>query len=295
MMNRMLKKWLLCIVALIGFLPAMAGTADSTRSLLWKITSKSNTKPSYLFGTIHLVCPADYIWTDAMKKSLDASEKICLEIDMDNTNALAESFGLLVDPVKRLSDYFSATDYEKLQLYAKDSMEIDPQVLAYLKPVAVLMLLTKEAGTLCDVPVSYEENIMKTAKAKKKPIAGLETVAQQMKALESIPADTIVKYVLETINDKGEVNGADEYYKLVNAYKLQDIEKLQEMIASSEGLAAASDALLKERNKNWIGSMANMMKSGKSIFFAVGAGHLAGTNGVITLLRQAGYTVTPVR
>ena len=294
-MSKILKKWLLYIITIVGFYPAMAGTADSTRSLLWKITGKNNAKPSYLFGTIHLVCPGDYVWTDAMKKSLDASEKICLEIDMDNTNALAESFGLLVDPSKKLSDYFSTTDYEKLQQYAKDSMELEPQILTHLKPVAILMLLTKEAGSLCDVPVSYEENIMKTAKAKKKPIAGLETVAQQMKALESIPADTIVKYVLETINDKGDVNGADEYYKLVNAYKQQDIEKLQEMIASSEGLAAASDALLNERNRNWIGSMAEMMKTGKSVFFAVGAGHLAGRNGVIVLLRQAGYTVTPVR
>lgn len=294
-MSKRLKRWLVYIIAFLGIIPATAGKTDSTRSLLWKITGKNNTKPSYLFGTIHLVCPGDYIWTDAMKRSLDASEEVCLEIDMDNTNALAESFGLLVDPVKKLSDYFTSVDYIKLQQYAKDSLELEPQILVHLKPVAVLMLLTKEAGTLCDVPVSYEENIMKTAKAKKKPIVGLETVAQQMKALESVPADTIVKYVLETISNNNSEDGADEYMKLVNAYKNQDILKLQEMIASSEGLAAATDVLLNERNRNWIDNMKDIMNRGKSVFFAVGAGHLAGNDGVIALLRQAGYTVTPIR
>jgi hypothetical protein len=294
-MSKRLKRWLVYIIAFLGIIPATAGKTDSTRSLLWKITGKNNTKPSYLFGTIHLVCPGDYIWTDAMKRSLDASEEVCLEIDMDNTNALAESFGLLVDPVKKLSDYFTSVDYIKLQQYAKDSLELEPQILVHLKPVAVLMLLTKEAGTLCDVPVSYEENIMKTAKAKKKPIVGLETVAQQMKALESVPADTIVKYVLETISNNNSEDGGDEYMKLVNAYKNQDILKLQEMIASSEGLAAATDVLLNERNRNWIDNMKDIMNRGKSVFFAVGAGHLAGNDGVIALLRQAGYTVTPIR
>jgi hypothetical protein len=50
---------------------------------------------------------------------------------------------------------------------------------------------------------------------------------------------------------------------------------------------------LKNRNENWIPVMAVMMKK-RPVFFAVGAGHLAGDNGVIKLLRKAGYTLTPV-
>ena len=50
---------------------------------------------------------------------------------------------------------------------------------------------------------------------------------------------------------------------------------------------------LDERNNNWIPEIAKMSKD-VSTFYGVGAGHLGGKQGVINLLKKAGYTVTPI-
>jgi uncharacterized protein YbaP (TraB family) len=54
------------------------------------------------------------------------------------------------------------------------------------------------------------------------------------------------------------------------------------------------DAFLDERNKKWIERMEERMEQ-KPVFFAVGAGHLLGENGLIQLLRNSGYTVVPMK
>jgi uncharacterized protein YbaP (TraB family) len=66
------------------------------------------------------------------------------------------------------------------------------------------------------------------------------------------------------------------------------------MMGEEESLGGYEDLLLVTRNKNWIPVMGEMMKT-QPVFFAVGAGHLGGKNGVIALLRQEGYTVVPVK
>ena len=51
--------------------------------------------------------------------------------------------------------------------------------------------------------------------------------------------------------------------------------------------------LLEVRNENWMVKMPDMMKD-KSTFFAVGAAHLLGEQGMINLLRKKGYVVKPI-
>ncbi|MNE88753.1 TraB family protein [compost metagenome] len=80
----------------------------------------------------------------------------------------------------------------------------------------------------------------------------------------------------------------------MQSYHKQDLESLAKLILESDQLGSSADELLDKRNQNWIPKMEELMKT-KSCFFAVGAGHLGGPNGVIQLLRQKGYEVTPVR
>jgi uncharacterized protein YbaP (TraB family) len=77
-------------------------------------------------------------------------------------------------------------------------------------------------------------------------------------------------------------------------YKQQNIQKLQEEILTSTDMMGAEEALLTNRNNNWIPIIEKNIKEA-GCFFAVGAGHLAGENGVIHLLRKAGYTVKAVK
>ena len=267
-------------------------TTNAQNSLLWQITGKDLDRPSYLFGTIHLICPTDFLWTSAMKTSLDATDKLCLEMDMDDPNLMMTASAGLIDKTgKKLSSYFTATEYDKLKKFMKDSMDMDIQYLEMMKPIALQTLMSTRGATLCDKPISYEEQMMKTVKASKKEIIGLETVEEQLSVLETLPADSVIKEVMEMVNNKN--SNRKEYAQMVNAYKKQDITTLHKMITDSPDLGESTATLLDNRNKLWIRKMPGLMRQ-SSVFFAVGAGHLSGHNGVIALLRAQGYTVNPI-
>jgi uncharacterized protein YbaP (TraB family) len=82
--------------------------------------------------------------------------------------------------------------------------------------------------------------------------------------------------------------------EMFDAYKKQDLKKLEDlMVETDAGLAAFTDILLYRRNQNWVKKLKTLMAE-RSLVIAVGAGHLPGEKGVINLLRKEGYTVTPV-
>ena len=84
-------------------------------------------------------------------------------------------------------------------------------------------------------------------------------------------------------------------FDLYNAYITQDIEKLRQLMIDPDlGLEPEDEAkMLTNRNVNWVNQLKTILPQ-KSVFVCVGAGHLPGENGVLNLLRQAGYTITPV-
>jgi hypothetical protein len=90
---------------------------------------------------------------------------------------------------------------------------------------------------------------------------------------------------------------SDVYQETVKLYTEQRIEDMVEMIGEADRNSGDAgqyeDVLLVNRNRNWIPLMGRMMQQ-EIVLFAVGAGHLGGETGVIRLLRQAGYTVSPV-
>ncbi len=65
------------------------------------------------------------------------------------------------------------------------------------------------------------------------------------------------------------------------------------MVESDAGMSGFTDILLYHRNLNWVKKL-NELLPAKALVIAVGAGHLPGEKGVINLLRQYGYKVTPV-
>lgn len=266
---------------------------EDDKSLLWEITGNGLIKPSYLFGTIHIICKDDYFWTDAMQKALDSSDKVCMEMDIDDPALQAKvAAGLVLPEGRTLKDYFKPADYEKVANYIEDSLHIPMVLFKGMKPIAILTLMSTRAID-CANTESYEMNIMQSAQKEQKEILGLETAEEQIAALDQMNADTVADYLLETINNKGSED-AEELQKMVAAYKRQDLPALYKIIIQSKEFSSDLDGLLYDRNKKWIPVMAGIMKQQPTLF-AVGAGHLWGDKGVIALLRRQGYTVKSFR
>lgn len=262
------------------------------KSLLWQVSRKDINKPSYIFGTMHLICAGDYIWTNKMRTSLQKSDEVCFEMNIADPNVMMQvALGMINQDGKSLKDYFTEEQYRKLMQYITDSLGMDIVMLQQLKPIALETMLTTKA-TSCSNPVSYEENILAEAKKLHKSIAGLETPAEQIQILNSIPIDSVIADLVEITT--GKKTEDTTYNKLLNAYKQQDLPALYNLIRNSKESGLDMGTFLDDRNVKWIERITDKMEQ-KSVFFAVGAGHLWGDNGLINQLRQIGYDVVPVK
>jgi uncharacterized protein YbaP (TraB family) len=290
-----MTKWpvRLLLIAFFFLFPQAYGQAQqSNKSLLWRISSKEMKQPSFLFGTIHLICPADYTWTDKMQQSLKQAEAICLEMDMDAPGIYQQiALGMVDTSGKTLKDYFTEEEYKLMARYMADSMGMDIAVFAKMKPAALQTMLVGQSFD-CENPVSYENNIMQEAQHDKKEILGLEMVAEQLDLFDNLPADSVVKELLELVQGKDE--SKEDYSQLVAAYKNQDLPALHELIQKSGAKDFDLGGFLDTRNEKWVPRMVEKMDQ-RAIFFAVGAGHLWGENGLISLLRKQGYVVEPIK
>ena len=287
-----MKRIIACFVALLLVLQAGAQNNGNNKSLLWRISGKGMSKPSYLFGTIHMIKKDDYVWTDKMKESLAKSDALCLEMDLSDPKLQMEvAKGFIDKSGKKLPDYFTPQQYALLTKYMKDTVGMSITLFEQMKPVAVEMMLIT-AGYKHKNTTSYEETLMAEAQQEKKKIMGLEAAQEQLDVIESVPTDTVVKTIMDEIQNT--FDNDSEYYEMVATYKKQDLPKLYSEIATSKDMADEMGPFLSDRNKKWIARIQKDMST-SSVFFAVGAGHLWGDAGVIYLLRKEGYTVEAVR
>jgi len=163
-----------------------------------------------------------------------------------------------------------------------------------LKPsILGVLVITSPKMLGCSPLASYELSFVKVAAEKKKPIIGLETVAFQSKVLDSKPLEKQVTSLVEMAKDPQK--SVDSLKKLIAVYKEQNVDKLRSTAVDQENSDAEfNKRIIDDRNADWIPKIEGLIKDHPS-FIAVGGGHLGGDPGVIKLLRDKGYTVTPIR
>jgi uncharacterized protein YbaP (TraB family) len=269
--------------------------SSSDKTLLWQVSGNGLDRPSFLYGTIHMLCAEDAILSESLKNAIARSDQVYLEVDMDN---LFEMLGTLKNMKMRgdttLSDLLSKKDYEKVKHYFEEKSSLLPfSMLETYKPFLAAATIM-ESNIECE-SVPMEQVIMQEAKKNRKNIKGLETMSYQMSIFDSIPYKSQAEQLVQYIDHAGDEANNKEYDDLVSAYKKQDLQKLEELTKQTDmGMANYVDMLLYNRNRNWVKKLKTLMQE-KSLVVAVGAGHLPGENGVINLLRKAGYTVTPLQ
>ena len=142
--------------------------------------------------------------------------------------------------------------------------------------------------------IVMEQLVMEEAGKHNKEIDGLETLEYQLGIFDQIPYATQAKYLLEMINDSGKEGNDAELVIMTNAYRNQELNKMDELINKEASISGYTDILLYNRNVNWANKLQTLMPQ-NAVVIAVGAGHLPGDKGVINLLRKAGYKVDPVK
>lgn len=259
--------------------------------LLYQITGNGLTTPSYLFGTIHMLPKEKFSIPRSLDRAFRSCPTIAMEIDL-NINT-AEKISVAQRAVlangQTLENIMEPQDYIKLKMYCMDSLgwsESKFERSSHLKPMFFSSLLVQES--IQDM-ASFEMEFGKMAKKQHKKTMDLETIDFQLSLFEKLPMSIQIDMLKEDYQ-----SGTAAFDTLLQAYLKEDLDALYVLMnAETLNYPEFNDLLLIARNKSWIVPMGIQMQK-ESTFFAVGAGHLAGPEGVVALLKAAGYTLTPI-
>ncbi len=259
------------------------------KTLLWKIEGKG-IQPSYLMGTIHILPQSEFELKDKVKSAFDASELLVLELDIDDPALQANIMQhAAMDNGETLDQLLPPLTYEKIDRQLKEVLGVGIQPFNTFKPLLIASFLT--AKYVGEQPASFEAALMQMAMDKGMEVQGLETVADQMAVFDKISYTDQVTDLVEMIDDGEKVKGL--YKKLLGLYKAEDQKALFEMMGEYFDDPAQLEIMINERNTKWIPLIEAKAQEAPT-FFGVGAGHLGGEQGVLSLLKKAGYKVTPV-
>ena len=236
-------------------------------------------------------------------------EQVYGEVDMsDMARARELMLGAMMLPEgKSISDLFTVDEMSRINAYMREVMGVDfsntliASQMGRMRPSMLatqLMLLQYMKLTPGFKPTELiDEYFQAEARKQGKRVGGFESEEFQMALLYGDMSDAKEREeLLELVDNNAEAIA--EMQRMADAYFSVDIKRLGDMM---EGEVESGDMTLEEfkrmvtdRNRRWVEAMPEVMSSAPTLF-VVGAGHLPGDEGVIALLKDAGYKVKAVR
>lgn len=285
---------------------AEAAATPNGKGLLWKL-EKAGEKPSYLFGTMHMTDPRVTALPAAAQKAFDGADTVIIEttevLDQKKMMAtLAKEPGLMMfTDNTTLSSLLSPKDAAAVDK-ALDARGIPPSSVAKMKPWILSAMVALPACELArkagGAPV-LDVKLAEEAKAAGKSVEGLETAADQLRAMASLPLSFHMKGLVDTLKLGDRMNDVNE--TMIVLYQRGEIGMIWPLFRAvlpddaddPAGYAAFEQAMVTGRNKVMADHAEPILAKGNA-FMAVGALHLPGEEGLVELFRKAGYTVTAV-
>ncbi len=256
-------------------------------AVLWKIEGNDLAAASYLMGTIHIMCEDDFEIKDKIKKALEASEDLVLEVNFSDPKVIADMQQAMMSD-KKLTDILTEEQVGKVDSILKKSMNTGIEAVNQFSLTALYSLILIQSID-CPIKKMWEMELIEIAKTAEKDIFGLESLDGQIDFFaKAYPIDEMIK----------QLDLMDEYAvifdTMIDLYKDESISKLGDVVSDPRFMDEnAAYWMLEYRNKNWLKKMPIMMEKG-SQFFAVGSAHLVGEFGLIPALKKMGYTLTPI-
>lgn len=293
----MVRKTILCLIALLGCMSAQA-------QLLWKITGPNVKTTSYLLGSHHLA-PASMIDSiQGLRQAIESADAVYGEVEKSELDPMKQQQKLMeyaMAPAdSTLNKVLTPEQFARLDSIMAIYMGMPglASQLSQFKPnlvstqLAVLMSL--KAFPTFDPTNVFDVAVMGLGEEKGKPINGFETIEEQLQVLFGSPIADQAEDLMETVDKDQEM--IQYALELGQAFERQDLEKVNQLMTNSEcGMSEKSrKALITDRNHNWANKL-QMLLPMRNLFIVVGSGHLLGDEGLIQLLRNLGYTVEPVK
>ena len=185
--------------------------------------------------------------------------------------------------------YIDQKAFEKLRSQILKSFNIDLALYAGIHPLMIMSLISTSVLE-AEHQISLDEHLWEFAKQNEKPTSGLESFQEQLNILQSIDVRSIYKQLLEIGRKPWLMRKNSD--KGLELYIQQDIHQLYKLSKSS--MQQLRKKVIYDRNHRMV-SVIDHLDYSMKYFITVGAGHLSGKFGLISLLRKSGWTVKSLR
>ncbi len=260
---------------------------------LWQVEGESNS--IYLLGSIHMLREQDHPLPGIIDSAYDDAEVIVMELDMDDldpvyTQAAFSRAGVMSDG-RTLRDLMGDEAYAQAE-EAAAVVDIPLDLLAQSEPwlaaMTVEMMLLYRIGF--NPMLGVEMTITSRATRDGKPIEGLETVDEQLAFLDGLSIEAQSDMLVQALVEGAAMSESID--ALIDAWHKGDTATLEGgLLHSIEGQEELNDALITNRNRRWVETIAGWLDDDRDYLVVVGALHLVGDEGVPALLEARGLGI----
>jgi uncharacterized protein YbaP (TraB family) len=284
-----------------------AAAVPNGKGTFWKI-EKDGIAPSYLLGTMHVTDPRVLAMPKGAGEAYGTATTVVVESDeiVDDRKAAA---AIMMQPGltmftdgKSIKDFLKPEEAEKLAAGLKQR-GIPLTLVAKMKPWMIASFVALPACEMSRKAAGasfLDKKLAEDALKQGKTLKGLETLVEQLTAMDALPVEFHLDALIETLALGDTV--ADVMETTTELYLSEDIGLIMPLMkAVSEEKSTDSDAgyadfeqrIIIDRNRT-MATRAKPILDGGGVFMAVGALHLPGDEGVIELLRKDGFTITAI-
>lgn len=257
-------------------------------SLLWQISTPQLPTPSYILGTMHIQPKKNPNWKTSFEEYIAQCDSFATEFNLEEVDANLIAEYAQIPNNQSLADFIPSKKIAKLERIFLKSARLPFRGLLHTKPLFITNLLTEKMLT-DDNSIAMDSDLFQMAKAMGKDCTGIETFAEQLVVLNKIPLDYQIKSLLKIGKNISQFRKGLK--RMFSIYEEGDVQKIHKI--ATKGVGKMRKLMLYRRNEIMADRIFEKIYK-KSIFCAIGAGHLGGKQGVLRLLKRKGFTVKPV-
>ena len=277
-----------------GFFPTGTSGGDAS-ALLWRVTREGR-KPFFLLGSIHLLPEDAYPLPGPVEEAFAGSDVLAVEADISGGKAMELARLLLernrLPEGETLRDWLSPEGLMRLEERLK-TLDLTVEALEGYKPWYVVMMMTQVEAMRAGMRADCGVDMHFLQERGSRPVWELESAEFQIRLLDGFSREEQQAFLDFSLNDPtGSIEGIRQ---MVRFWRTGDIRSILNLFQQEEApapLKQVSRRLIEDRNHGMADKVDLWLRSRpESVFVVVGAAHLLGEEGVVSLLRQKGWTV----
>lgn len=277
-----MKKLLIPIV-LLTFAFSLSAQYPNTR--LWRISGNNLSKPSYLFGSMHVDDERVFNFSDSLFYALTSCDVFANEVSVDSIVKFV--YGSIDDRLQEKLEHNYFGDDDEILDEISQSTGLDKMSLKKLSPIVLKQLIPAISGVKNRKPTMLDSYLYNIARHEGKFCTGIENLNTQIAIFDDFSEEIKKDYTDYTISKKRN----SKNNQLIDIYRKADLNAVELLLKTMP--PDLFKAMFTDRNYGMVRSIDSISQK-TSAFYTIGFGHLPGEQGLISLLRAKGYTVDPV-